>query len=354
MSTPLERAGELRGAARENPDAVNPDHVIELLRYPKRPVQREAAEAFLPIVTAHPAAGTAAVGRVAYLLRTIDLEDVRESPGDSSATLAFAETLLLSLARIAGASSEKALTARQEVLRFLEEPDGRLAAPASVCLAQFVEAGPASFVSHVDRFESLLDAESPDARRNAAHIITQLGATHPGAIENAVPALRDCLTDSDTETAKKAAVALGLAARADSGTVAESVPALAAALDAEDRGLRANAAGALADIAEGLPEPVSDNEGMLLERLEDDDSAVRRNAAAALARLADAGESMDGAAQRGLIELLDDPDVTVRVTACQALGYVDSPVVQELLRQTAEDDDSPAVRQAAERALERA
>lgn len=367
VTTPLDRARELREAAREDPDVVNPDHVIELLRYPKRPVQREAAEAFLPLVTAHPIVGAVAVGRIAYLLRTANIEDVDESLGDSSANrtqsdtaassdavLAFTETLLLSLARIAGAAPEKALTARQEVLRFLDDPDGALAAPASVCVAQFVEVGSASFVSHVDQFEVLLHAESPDVRRNAAHIMTQLGATHPDAIGDVVPSLRERLRDSDTETAKKAAVALGLAARGDGTALAESVPKLAGMLDADERGLRANAAGALADIAEGLPEPVSNHEEALLARLDDDAAAVRRNAAAALARLADAGASMEGAAQRGFVELLDDPDATVRVTVCQALGHVDSPVVQELLRQTADDDDSPAVRQAAERALESA
>lgn len=350
MSTPLGRARELREAARADPDAVNPDHVLELLRYPKRPVQREAAEALLPLVTEHPRVGTAAVGRLAYLLRSVDV-DAADEP---DAERAFAETLLLALARVASVVPEKALTARQEVLAFLDDPAEPLAAPATVCLAQFVEAGPASFVSHVSTFEALLDAESAAVRRTAVHILTQLGATYPGAITDAVPALGDRLSDSDPESAKKAAVALGLAARNDSQAVTESAPALAAVLNATERGLRANAAGALADIAEDVPSAVADHEEALLAQLDDDAPAVRRNATAALARLAHAGASMEGAAQRGLIELLDDPDTTVRVTACRALGNVESPVAQELLRHTATDDDSPAVRQAAQRALERA
>lgn len=350
MNTPLDRARELREGAREDPDAVDPDLVVELLRYPRRPVQREAAEALLPIVTEHPTVGTAAVSRIAYLLRSVDIE----ATDDPDAERAFAETLLLSLARIAGAAPEKALTAREEVLAFLDDPDEPLAAPASVCLAQFVEAGAASFVSRVGTFAALLEADSADVRRNAAHILTQLGATHPDALVDSVPALRDHLTDPDAETAKKAAVTLGLVAQRNSDAVAASAPALAAVLDADERGLRANAAGALADIAGWQPSAVRAHEAALLDRIEDDAAPVRRNAAAALTRLAEAGASMEGAAQRGLIELLDDPDPTVRVTACQALGYVESPMARELLRETAEDDGSSAVRQAAQRALESA
>lgn len=348
MTSPRDRARRLREVAREAPDAVEPDSVLALLRHPERPVQRVAAEAFLQLVTAQPSAGEDAVERIAYLLRQSDPDEAE----DPEAAIDFAETLLLSLARVAGVAPGKAFTARQEVLAPLEEPDGPLAAPASVCLAQFAEADPVAFVVYVDRFAALLDAKEPTVRRNAAHLLTVVAGSYPGAVKPALPALRERLDDPDTETAKKSAVVLGLAARENPGELASAVPALARALDAESRGIRANAAGALADVADGRPDQVAEATESLVSRLTDNAASVRRNAAAALSRLAAADLDLEGPAHGALIELLGDPDPTVRATACRALGKLGSPVALELLRTRAEEDEVDAVRAAAERALE--
>jgi hypothetical protein len=345
VPSPRDRAERLRETAKETPEAVNPDKVLELLRYPERQVQRIAAEAFLPLVTEHPDAGTNAVERLAYLLRSVDGEE-------SEAAQEFARTLLLCLARIANAAPGSVLNARTEVLARLD-PDGPLTPVASVCLAQFLEAGPVSFVSHVDRFEALLDADDPRVRRNGAHILSKLATTHPEAVLPTIGTLKDRLDDSDTETAKKSALVIGLAARNAPESVAAAAPALADALSSDDRGLRANAAGALADIAAGQPELVAEQSDPLVAHLEDDVAAVRRNSAAAVSRLADAGIHIDGLAHGALIELLDDPNPTVRATACRALGFMGSAVALELLRKTASEDDEQAVRMAARRALER-
>lgn len=348
VTSPRDRARQLREAAREEPDAVDPDRVLGLLRHPERSVQRVAAEALLPLVTASPLVGEGTVERIAYLLRQTDPETAE----DHEAVVSFAETLLLCLARIASAAPGRAFTARQEVLDPLEEPEGPLTAPASVCLAQFVEADPVAFVVYVDRFAALLEADDPTVRRNAAHLLTVIAGSYPSTVRPALPALRERLDDPDTGTAKKSAVVLGLAARENPGEVASAVPALAEALDAEDQGVRANAAGALADVADGRPEQVADQARVLVSQLTDDAASVRRNAAAALSRLADAEVHLEGPAHGALIELLGDPEPTVRVTACRALGKMGSPVGLELLRTRAEEDEAEAVRWAAQQALE--
>lgn len=347
VSTPRDRARHLRDVATTDPDAVNPDRVLELLRYPERSVQRVAAEALLPLVTAYPSVGTGAVERLAYLLRQTEPETADEP----DAAVAFAETLLLCLARVATADPEAAVTARQEVLTWLDDPESPLAAPASVCLAQFVEDDPVSFVAHVDRFAALLDADEPAVRRNAAHLLVHLAGSHPTAVEPALPTLRDRLDDPDTETAKKAAVVLGLVARSSPDEVVSTVPALAAGLENEDRGVRANAVGALADLAGGKPEAVGEHSETLVDSLHDEAAPVRRNAAAALNRLAQAQVDL-GFAHGALIELLGDGDPTVRATACRALGEMGSPVALEFLRTMAEEDEVDAVRLAARRALQ--
>lgn len=349
MTSPRDRARQLRAVARERPDAVDPDRVLELLRHPEPSVHRVAAEALLPLVTAFPSVGEGAVERIAYLLRQTDPEDAE----DREAAIAFAETLLLSLARIATVAPVEAFTARQEVLGPLTEPEGPLTAPASVCLAQFAEADPVSFVVYVDRFAALLEAEDPTVRRTAAHLLTVIAGCYPSAVEPALPELREGLADPDTETAKKSAVALGLVARESPGAVASTVPALAEALDAEERGVRANAAGALADIAEGRPGDVVEHTESLVSSLTDDTASVRRNAAAALSQLADADTDLEGLAHGSLIELLGDPEPTVRATACRALGKMGSPVALELLRTKAAEDEEEGVRLAAQRALGR-
>lgn len=68
VTSPRDRACQLREVARESPDAVDPDHVLEFLCHPEPSVHRVAAEALLPLVTAFPSVGEAAVERIAYLL----------------------------------------------------------------------------------------------------------------------------------------------------------------------------------------------------------------------------------------------------------------------------------------------
>lgn len=344
--TPLDRAARLREAAREDPDAVNPDDVLELLRYPARPVQRQAADALLPIVTEHPAAGSGAIGRIDHLLRTLDRD-----PEAAEAAVEFGETLLLSLARVAGADPEKSLGAADAVLEMLD-PDDPLAAPASACLTQLVAARPAAFVYDVDQFLDLLDADEPAVRRHGVHALVELGGEEPESVRPALPHLRRCLVDGDTETAQKAGVVVGQIARIDADAVRAARPELFEALDAEAASVRANAVGAIADMAADRPGAVDDRQATLAACLDDESASARRNAAATLGRIAGAGLKLAESAQSGLVDLLDDPDATVRVTACQALGQLDSPVVEELLRAAAEDDDAMAVRKAAERALQ--
>jgi HEAT repeat protein len=340
--TPRDRAARLREDARADPDAVNPDAVLELLRHPSRPVQRVAAEALLPIVTEHPGAGSDAVARIEHLLRTLERSDDPDP--------AFGETLLLSLARIASADPEKALGAADAVLSLLD-PDGPLAAPASACLTQLVAVRPGAFVHDVDQFVALLDAEAPAARRHAAHLLVEIGGEEPEAVRGAIPALRDRL-DDDAETAQKAAVVLGQVARIDAAAVRPALPDLIDALDAATTGIRANAVGAVADVAGDLPKAVGEHQDALAARLDDEAASVRRNAAATLGRIADADVDLSESAHTGLVELLDDPDATVRATACQALGQLSSPAAAELLRATADEDEELAVRKAAERALD--
>lgn len=342
--SPLDRAERLREAAHEDPDAVNPDDVLELLRYPARPVQRAAADALLPIVTEHPESGTGAVGRIDHLLRTIERD---AEPGEDTAE--FGESLLLCLARIANADPEKALDAADAVLDILD-PDDPLAVPASACLAQLVAARPEAFVHDVDLFIDLLEADDPAVRRHGVHVLVELGSEEPEAVTSALPQLGDCLSD-EAQTAQKAAVVIGQIARVDAEAVRSVLPELFDALDAESTGVRANVVGAIADLAGDLPHAVGERQGAIADRLDDDAASVRRNAAAALGRLADAGVEIDDPAEAGLVELLDDPDATVRVTACQVLGRLSSPLAAELLRAAADEDDELAVRKAAERAL---
>lgn len=347
---PRTRARELREEVGTDADVVDPDEVIELLRYPDREVQRHAAAALLGIVTEFPSAGRLAVDRLAHLLTT--LESAAPAEEDHTDRVAFGDSLLLSLARIATTDPDRVLPVREVVVSRLD-PDDDLAASASVCLVQLLDADPAPFVAHVERLATLLDSKEPTIRRHTAHALTELAATHPTAVASATAALRRRLTDGDAETVKKATSALGLVARTDSGAVAPALPDVVPLLDHDDRAVRANAAGAVADVAETEAAAVNRYLAHLTDSLEDEAAPVRRNVAAAFLRVGAAAGTLPGPAQGALIELLDDHDPTVRALGCRVLGHIGSTAALELLRSTAQRDDEPEVREAARWAIER-
>lgn len=346
---PRVRAEELREAAGGDADAVDPDEVVQLLRYPEREVQRHAAAALLAVVTEHPSAGVNAVDRLAHLLSTLGSTD--EADADPT-EVAFGETLLLCLARVATAEPERVVSAGDPVVDRLP-PGDPLAAAASVCALQLLEADPAAFVPHVERFTALLDADGASTRRHAAHALTELAATRPAVVAPSAAALRRRLDDEDTETVQKAASALGRVARVEPAAVAPALSDVLPLLDHRERGVRANAAGVLADVAEAEPGTVARHVVTLCDSLADDAVPVRRNVATALVRVMAERDAVTGPVEGGLIELLDDQDPTVRALACRAIGHIQSPAALELLRSTAQCDPEPAVRKAARWAIRR-
>ena len=344
------RAEALRREAGADPDAVAPDEVVELLRYPERRVQRDAAAALLAILTEFPEAGTTVVDRLAHLLAT--LESAAPDAESEETRTEFGDTLLFCLARVATHDPERVLSVRDVVVARTDEADDPLAPTATVCLVQLVEAEPALFVPHVDRFASLLGAPAAPTRRHAAHLLTVLAERHPATAAGDVDALTASLDDDDAETVQKAASAIGMLARADADPVVEVLPDVIARLDHESRGVRANAAGVVADVAAHRPAAVAGHLGVLCDRL-DDAPPVRRNVAAAFARVAAEERVLPAPVDGALIELLDDPDPTVRSLACRALGHAESPAALELLRTAATGDPEGQVREAARWAVRR-
>jgi hypothetical protein len=347
---PRTRARELREAAGSDADVVDPDEVIQLLRYPERAVQRDAAAALLGIVTEFPDAGSNAVDRLAHLLSTLEEAAPADECEDDRA--AFGETLLLCLARVATYDPDRVLTVRKSVLARLDA-DGEYASTASVCLVQLLDTDPAAFVPHVDRLAALLDAEAVPARRHAAHALSALAESHPAAVVPATDVLRRRLDDPDVETVQKATSTLGLVARSDADAVEPILPDVLVLLEHDEREVRANAAGVVADVAVDRPIAVSGHLPTLCDCLDDEAVPVRRNVATAFVRVAAAEGVLPGPAEGGLIELLDDHDATVRGLTCRALGHTASPAPLELLRSTAQRDDDPAVREAARWAIRR-
>lgn len=349
-TTPRARARSLRRVTGDDVNVVDPEEVVELLRYPERSVQRDAATALLTILTEYPEAGTTVVDRLAHLLQT--LEDAAPDDESDETRVDFGETLLLCLARVATDDAERVLPVREAVLDRLKPPGGPYSPAASACIIQLVEADPGAFVPHVNRLAALLDADRGPTRRHAAHALCVLADAHPDAVAPVADALRSGLADDDTETVQKSTSALGLLARGDADAVVPLLPDVVARLDHEADAVRANAAGVVADVASGRPEVVGRHLDDLCDRL-DDEPPVRRNATAAFTRVAAQGGTIPTPSDGALIELLDDPDPTVRALACRAIGHVESPAAVELLRTTAAEDPDESVREAASWAVDR-
>lgn len=349
--TPRARARSLREAAGADVHGVDQDAVVELLRYPERAVQRDAAAAMLALLTEFPTAGRKVVDRFSHLLVT--LEGAAPSDEPETTRVEFGETLLLCLARVATHDPERVLAVREAILGRLRPPDGPYAAAASVCVVQLLEADPAAFVPHVPDLAALLGAADPAARRHAAHAFTVLADAHPDAVAHVSGALEDGLSAADPETVQKATSALGLLAAHDADAVVAHLSDVGPHLDHPVDGVRTNAVGVVAAVAGHRPGAVEGLLVDLVDRLDDDAPPVRRNAAATFARVAAQGESVPRPADAALIEQLDDPDPTVRALACRAIGHLDAPAAVELLRTTAADDPDVDVREAARWALER-
>lgn len=349
-ATPHARARSLRQAAGADVHDVDTDAVVELLRYPERAVQRDAAAALLAVLTEFPAADTHVVDRLAHLLAT--LEDAAP-PGECDAErVEFGETLLLCLARVATHDPERVLAVREAILDRLRPPDGPLVPAASVCVLQLLETDPAAFVPHVTDLAALLAVDDASTRRHAAHAFTVLADAHPDAVAPVSDALAVGLAAADPETVQKTTSALGLLARDDADAVVAHLPNVVARLDHSSDAVRANAAGAVADVAGGRPGVIDRHVGNLVDRFDDDAPLVRRNATATFARVAAQSGSVPSPADGALIELLDDTDPTVRALACRALGHVGAPAAVELLRTTSAEDPDRQVREAARWALE--
>lgn len=350
-SAPLERATRLRTAAAADPDAVDPDDVLELLRYPVRAVQRPAADALLSVVTAFPEVGRDAVSRLAHLLDTLDETAPDDEPRERR--IAFGETLLLCLSRIAAAHPADVAPVRDSVVDRLNPAGGDLNAAASICLVQLVSGDPGLWVGEVDLFAKLLDADDDATRRHAAHALSEIAEEHPAAVAPALPAMEEACSAEDEEILKKVTATLGRLAWADAETAAPCLPAVTPLLDHEDVAVRANAVGTVADIAADCPGDVAPHLDAVTDLLDDADPRVRRNATATLARVAAANEPLPTPIDGGLMELLDDPDMMVRTLACRAIGYHEVPAALELLRPMATDDPEAAVREAAQWAIDR-
>ena len=147
-------------------------------------------------------------------------------------------------------------------------------------------------------------AETMTERLRSLHNVRARAARALGELQaqQAEPVLRDALSDSDPLVRIQSAAALGL--------------------------LRARG-----------------SVGRLLQALEDPDVLVRQMAASAL------GAVGDPAAAPVLIRALEDPEAGLRERAALALGRLRQESAREALEKLAEEDDVPAVRQAAYWAL---
>ncbi len=118
-----------------------------------------------------------------------------------------------------------------------------------------------------------------------------------------------------------------------------AIPPLIALLTDEDRAVRGRAAGALGRCGGKAITA-------LRAALQSDDPLLRQYAALAL------GQTRHKRAVRPLVGLLADPDSEVRRRAAVALGWIGNDYAEDALEAAAIGDPAPAVRDAAQTALE--
>ncbi|HUK39092.1 MAG TPA: HEAT repeat domain-containing protein [Methanomicrobiales archaeon] len=152
-----------------------------------------------------------------------------------------------------------------------------------------------------------------------------------GAGEAAVPALIPALRDGDEKVHTVASIALGKIGRG-------AVLPLVRAFREKDGFTRVK----IADILANIGDPAL---GEIVGALGDPDEEVRGLSALVL------GEMRNGKAVGPLISALEDASENVRAQAAVSLGEMGALPAEEALRNHAENDESPAVREVAANAL---
>lgn len=341
-STPEERARELRRRAAEDVEGVDPAAVLELLRYPDRAVQGEAARALLALVAEYPHVGEGAVAALADLLSGSDVDH------DSR------EVALRCLAHIAADTPERVADVRESVSACITPDDeGGLNAAATVCLVQLAAYDPGPFHAEVERYGRLLESEDDAVQRHAAYVLRQVATATPGAVAPLVDTLVGRTAEAGPEARVTLLSAVGVVAVAQPAAVESVVPDVTALAGDDDAEVRSNVAALLGELADDAPHIVGRERAALVALLDDDDAVVRRNASTAALRVAARTPDAVDDAGRHLLELVDDPDAEVRHNACVALGHLEETLALELLRSAATDDPDAAVREAARWAIER-
>jgi HEAT repeat protein len=161
----------------------------------------------------------------------------------------------------------------------------------------------------------------------------------------AVPALQKSLSDDDSQTVIWSLWALGNLG--DTG----SVPLILEKLESQDSGIRIMSAYVLGAIADARAIPP------LQGHLEDSASEVAWNAALSLARMKDASGSgillklMDRSYLGGFPQMPEQNKQDMMLNAIVASTKLDDPQLQDQIRKLSTSDPSPAVRDAALKAL---
>ncbi|MCI0493280.1 MAG: HEAT repeat domain-containing protein [Planctomycetes bacterium] len=250
-----------------------------------------------------------------------------------------------------GLSSDEAplRTAAAKGLQMLQAPP-ELVAPALMAVAN--DPDPDVAANIVQALAGLGEAvvpraskalQNPKSRGMAVRVLTQLGPKAAGA----VGALVDAMPGADPDFRKEIHFALA----AIGPNAAPAAGALAEAISNEDPRVRESALYALRQIGPGAGAAVKP----LLSRMQADESFDAMAAAWALAAIAPDDAEVAAKTVPRLTLCLSNPDEQVRLECAEALaswGPVGADAVKALER-VVREDDSPAVRAAAEAALAR-
>lgn len=339
MGEHVARAKTLARESKTNPDTVDVEAVLDLLRNPS--VSPTARNQSLEALQHLAEAGVPIDCAVISILEEL-LEHDQQPPAP----------VLECIGAIAIAHPEEVTRLSDNVVDYLSTDIDSETIAATNCVVELAMIDPSALMGEVPMLAALLDAEHQTVHENAVFALSKIAHANP---QRVVPVVSQLVTEIDSRSRAyraDALSALGAVAAKHPESLEPVLDTVADIAQSNDPVVTGNAIGVLGDAARANPELVNEHLGVVRASLSSPDKHVRANATATIVTIAARDPSLVRGFIPDIIEVLDDPSPVVRQNACSMIGHVGATIAIPHLKTRKQRDPAASVQKTAAWALD--